>query len=291
MEKKKEETPVLGETKKVHDSNIKKEEFVIDEKKILVEKVSKNEKVEPLTIEALFKSGAYFGHKKSRRNPKMDEYVYAYREGVAIIDVRLTMSRLKEALHFIDTIISSGKSILFVGTKKHVRSIVEEIADRTGMPFINNRWLGGTFTNFSVIRERVRYFLDLEEKIRRDDFSGYTKLEKLKKREEYDKMNEKIGGLRKMDSLPGVVFVLDVKQDHLAVKEANRAGIPVVALVDTNDTPHGVFRLIPANNDAISSIRFILEYIAQCVEKAGEKKSASQGRVNTETSLEKQSKK
>lgn len=291
MEKKKEENPVINETKKVHDSSVKEEASVIDEKKVLVEKVLKNEKVEPLTIEALFKSGAYFGHKKSRRNPKMDEYVYAYREGVAIIDVRLTMSRLKEALHFIDTIIASGKSILFVGTKKHVRSIVEEIADRTGMPFINNRWLGGTFTNFSVIRERVRYFLDLEEKIRRDDFSGYTKLEKLKKREEYDKMNEKIGGLRKMDSLPGVIFVLDVKQDHLAIKEANRAGIPVVALVDTNDTPQGVFRLIPANNDAISSIRFILEYVAQCVEKAGEKKSVSQGKLGTETSSEKQSKK
>ncbi len=278
MEKKKEHL-VLDETKKDTISDVKKEVLVAEEKKVLVEEVLKSQKVEPLTIEALFKSGAYFGHKKSRRNPKMDEYVYAYREGVAIIDVRRTMSRIKEALHYIDSIIASGKSILFVGTKKHVRSIVEEVADRTGMPFINNRWLGGTFTNFAVIRERVRYFLDLEEKIRRDDFSGYTKLEKLKKREEYEKMNQKIGGLRKMDSLPGVIFVLDVKQDHLAIKEANRAGIPVVALVDTNDTPQGVFRLIPANNDAISSIRFILEYVAQCVEKAGEKKSLVQEKV------------
>jgi small subunit ribosomal protein S2 len=281
MEKKKTET-ILSENKEKKDSDVKKEELSMNEKKILLEEVLKDKNVEPLTIEALFKSGAYFGHKKSRRNPKMDEYVYAYREGVAIIDVRLTMSRIKEALHYIDSIITSGKSILFVGTKKHVRSMVEEVANRTGMPFINNRWLGGTFTNFSVIRERVRYFLDLEEKIQRNDFSGYTKLEKLKKREEYEKMNVKIGGLRKMDSLPGVVFVLDVKQDHLAIKEANRAGIPVVALVDTNDTPRGVFRLIPANNDAISSIRFILEYVAQCVEKAGEKKNSLQGKLSTD---------
>jgi small subunit ribosomal protein S2 len=289
MEKKKEGV-VLSEVTENKNLAVEKESS-IDKKKTLMEEVLRSKNVEPLTIEALFKSGAYFGHKKSRRNPRMDEYVYAYREGVAIIDVRRTMGRIKEALQYIDSIVSSGKSILFVGTKKHVRSMVEEIAHRTGMPFVNNRWLGGTFTNFSVIRERVRYFLDLEEKIKNNDFSGYTKLEKLKKREEYEKMNEKIGGLRKMDSLPGVVFVLDVKQDHLAVKEANRAGIPVVAFVDTNDTPHGVFRLIPANNDAISSLRFILEYVAQCVEKAGEKKNSSQEKLDTNVSVRKTTKK
>jgi len=229
----------------------------------------------PLSLEALFKAGVYFGHKRARRNPRMDEYVYAYRQGVAIIDLKKTMECFQGTLAFLEEVAFSGKPILFVGTKKHVRTLTREVADRVEMPFVNNRWLGGTFTNLSVIQGRVKYLLNLEEKLKKDDFSGYTKLEKLKKREESEKMDEKLGGLRLMKQLPGAVVVSDIKNDHLAIKEAKRAGVPIVALVDTNDDPRDISYIIPANNDALSSVRILMEYIAQSIEKGkkrGEKK-------------------
>jgi len=225
----------------------------------------------PLTVEKLFKAGTYFGHKKSRRNPKMDEFVYTYREGVAIIDIKKTLSHLEKALAFLEDSAASGKPILFAGTKKHVREMVRETAQGLGMPFVNIRWLGGTFTNFEAINGRVEHLKDLERRIKDDDFPGLTKLEKLKKKEEAEKLDEKLGGLREMGELPAAMFVLDVKQDALAIKEANRTGVPVVAIVDTNDTPEGAAYIIPANNDAISSVRLILGEAAGAIEKGGKR--------------------
>ncbi|QQS61489.1 MAG: 30S ribosomal protein S2 [Candidatus Moraniibacteriota bacterium] len=243
-----------------------------EEKDIVVtksdEKGKEVEKIEELSMESLFKAGAYFGHKKSRRNPKMDEFVFMYREGVAIIDLKKTLHQLQDALRFIEETASSGKMILFSGTKKHIQSLVKEKASEVEMPFVNARWLGGTFTNFDAIRSRVRYLIDLEEKLARNDFASYTKLERLKKQEEVEKMNEKLGGLRTMTETPGVLFVTDVKEDSLAIKEAKIARIPVVAIVDTNDDPAGVSCIVPANNDAISSVRFILNQVVKAI-KAG----------------------
>jgi small subunit ribosomal protein S2 len=186
---------------------------------------------------------------------------------VAIIDLHKTLEHLAQALAFLEETVASGKNILLVGTKKHVRTMVRDMAERTSMPFVDNRWLGGTFTNFSVIRGRVRYLEDLEKKLDQDGFAGYTKFERLKKREETEKMEEKLGGLRVMEELPGAVLVLDVKHDQLALREAHRAGVPVVALVDTNDNPEGVSHVIPANNDALSSLRLLLGLMTQSIEK------------------------
>lgn len=239
------------------------------------EKNIEESKSEELSMEGLFKAGAYFGHKKSRRNPKMDEYVFAYREGVAIINLKKTMHQLQESLRFIEETVASGKSVLFSGTKKHIQSLVKETALKVDMPYVNTRWLGGTFTNFSAIRTRVKYLIDLEEKLLRNDFASYTKLERLKKQEEVEKMNEKIGGLRTMTEAPGILLVTDVKEDNLAVKEAKSAKIPVVGIVDTNDNPTGVACVIPANNDAISSVRYILDQIATAVEKGKKRRVKS----------------
>lgn len=226
----------------------------------------------PLELDSLFKAGVYFGHKRSRRNPLMDEYVYTYREGIAIIDLEKTLTLLKEVLDVLESIVAQGKFVLFVGTKKHIKAITKETAEATGMPYVSNRWLGGTFTNFPVIRGRVKYLIDLEEKIQKGELSGYTKFEQLKKQEEVDKMEEKLGGLRVMEQLPGAVFVLDVKEDHLAIKEAKRAGVPVFGLVDTNDDPRGVSYVIPGNNDALSSVSFILSQVAVALERGVKKR-------------------
>lgn len=255
----------MSEEKKTSQEEVKMEDAV----KKTVGKVSKAEQT--LDLDSLFRAGVYFGHKRSRRNPLMDEYVYAYREGVAIIDIQKTLQLFQEALDVIESIVAQGKPILFVGTKKHIKNIVKNTAEAIEMPYVSNRWLGGTFTNFPVIRERTRYLIDLESKIEKGELSGYTKFERLKKQEEVDKMNEKLGGLRTMEQLPGAVFVFDVKEDHLAIREAKRANVPVIGLVDTNDDPRGVSYLIPGNNDAISSVTFLLSHIVAAVERGTEK--------------------
>jgi small subunit ribosomal protein S2 len=237
---------------------------------------SDDRKSTPLTIEALFKAGAYFGHMKSRRNPKMDEFVYTYRENVAIIDTKQTLKKLQEALSFLESVAAEGKSILFVGTKRHIRDLVRETAQSCKMPFVEIRWLGGTFTNFESIKGRVKHLEDLKRRLQDDDFSGLTKFEKSKKREEAEGLEEKLGGLRNMPSLPGAVFVADVKHDMLAVREANRSGVPVVAIVDTNDDPKGVSYVIPANNDAISSVRYLLGHIANAIETGNQHKKSKE---------------
>jgi len=226
--------------------------------------------VQNLTLEMLFKAGVYFGHKRSRRNPKMDDFVYVYRQGVAIIDLKKTIDCLKQATEFLEGVARAGKPIVFVGTKKHVRTIIQQAARECAMPFVDNRWLGGTFTNFETISGRVKHLVELEGRLDNDEFTGYTKLEKLKKREEANKLDEKLGGLREMNDVPGALVVMDVKQDHLAIREARRRNIPVVALVDTNDDPKGVAYVVPANNDALSSVRLLLECLVSSVKKGKE---------------------
>jgi small subunit ribosomal protein S2 len=261
----------MTEEKTTAKEEVREEKIVIEEEtKMTVEKMAKKD--QPLELDSLFKAGVYFGHKRSRRNPLMDEYVYTYREGVAIIDLQKTLELFKESLDVMESLVAQGKPILFVGTKKHVKNSIKNTAESLGMPYVSNRWLGGTFTNFSVIRGRVKYLIDLEEKIQKGELSGYTKFERLKKQEEVDKMEEKLGGLRTMEQLPGAVFILDAKEDHLAIKEAKRAGVPVIGLIDTNDDPRGISYVIPGNNDALSSVSFILAHVALAVERGLKKR-------------------
>ncbi|TAK96870.1 30S ribosomal protein S2 [Patescibacteria group bacterium] len=216
-----------------------------------------------VTLEAMMKHGVHFGHQKSRRNPKMKPFVFTTRKSVDIIDLQRSSEKLAEALEFLRGIRSSGKSILFVGTKKQSQKLVKSLANRFQMPFVADRWLGGTFTNFKIIKNRTRYLLDSEDQMMRGDFKKYTKFEQVKKAEEIEKLEQKLGGIKHMTELPGAMFVTDVISDALAVREAQQVGVPIVAIADTNVDPSQIDYPIPANDDAVSSIRFILSVVGK----------------------------
>lgn len=216
----------------------------------------------------LLKNGAHFGHKKSRRHPKMDVYIHTTRNGISIIDLQSTLEKLKEALEFISKARGEGKQILFVGTKKQAKDLIISIAKRCGAPYVVERWLGGTFTNFKIIKERTKYLTDNQEMFQRGGFEKYTKFERMKKLEEMEKMEKKMGGIKNMSELPGAVLVVDIKEDILAIKEARKLNIPVVAIADTNTDPSLVDYPIPANDDAISSLRIILACICKSILEA-----------------------
>jgi small subunit ribosomal protein S2 len=218
-----------------------------------------------IDLESMLKSGVHFGHQKARKNPKMDRYIFTTRKGISILDLQKTLEKLEEALEFIKETKKSGKPILFVGTKKQVQDIVRSVAKRCGMPFITSRWLGGTFTNFKVIRSRTKYLKEGQAKMDKGEFKIYTKFEQMKKIEELEKLEEKMGGIKDMIELPGALFVADIKEDEIAVKEARKMGVPVIGIVDTNCDPTIVDYPIPANDDAVSSVRLILGYICKTI--------------------------
>ena len=220
------------------------------------------------SLEEMMKAGVHFGHQKARRNPKMDEYIFTTRKGINIIDLQKTQEKLEEAIKFIVSVKKSGKHILFVGTKIQAKELVREISDALQMPFVSERWLGGTFTNFKVIRGRTRYLVDSEAMLARGEFKKYTKFEQMKKIEELEKMNKRMGGIKNMADLPGAVFAASIKEDILAITEAKKMGIPVIAIADTNIDPSHVDFPIPANDDAISSLRIILSYVYKAILEA-----------------------
>jgi len=220
-----------------------------------------------LSMEAMLVAGVHFGHPKSRRNPKMQDFIFTTRDNVNIIDLAQTVDLFETALKFLAQTSASGKKILFVGTKKQTQSFVVDLADYTGNPYVIERWLGGTMTNFGNIRKRVKYMISLEQQFAADELGKYTKLERLKKQEELEKLTRRMGGIKGMDALPAAVFVSDIKADHLAIREARRLGIPVVGISDTNANPEEVDYPIPANDDALSSLRYIFAHIAKTVGK------------------------
>lgn len=216
-------------------------------------------------IEDMFKAGVHFGHNKSRKNPKMDEYIFATKNDVNIFDLEKTAIKLGEAMKFLSETASRGEEILFVGTRKQAKKIVEAAARTCGMPFVTERWLGGTFTNFSAISVRTKYLRDGLEKKEKGEFAKYTKFEQMKKVEELERMEKRMGGIKNMQKLPGAIFVASTIEDNLAVKEARACKIPIVALVDSNSNPAGIDHIIPANEDAVSSLRLMLSYIAKAI--------------------------
>ena len=218
-----------------------------------------------ISMEAMIKKGVHFGHQKSRRNPKMDEYIFGTRKGINLIDLQKTEEKLKEALDFIKKVKSEGKAVLFIGTKKQIKEITKEAAIYCNMPFVVERWLGGTFTNFKIIRARAKYLKDLKDMIDKGEAKKYTKFEQMKMQEELDKLETKMGGIKDMKELPGAVFVTDIKENELAIKEARKANVPIVALADTNVDPTIVDYPIPANDDAISAVRLMLSYVCKAI--------------------------
>jgi len=214
-----------------------------------------------ISLEKMLKNGVHFGHNKSCRDPRMDKFIFGSKRGINIIDLEKTEEYLNKAIEFVKGIEKEGKQILFVGTKKQAKTIVRTAAEKSKMPFVVERWLGGTFTNFEVIRRRAQYLKDSQEQMATGGFDKYTKLEKLKKSEELEKLEKKMGGIKEMKVLPAAIFVADIKTDEIALKEAMSANIPVIAIVDTNVNPNNVNYPIPANDDAVSSIKTIMEYL------------------------------
>ena len=220
-----------------------------------------------LSIEQMLKFSVHFGHKKSRWNPKMKPYIFSEKGNVYIIDLEKTMALLEKSLEFARRVAANGGKIIFVGTKPQAKQVVEECARMAGMPFVNNRWLGGTLTNFREVKKRIKYLNDQEEKMAKGELQKYTKYERLRFKKEIERMNEKMGGIKKMDSLPQAIFVADAKENDLAVKEAKKMKIPVIGIVDTNTDPDPIDYPIPANDDALSSLRYVVGLVAKTIKE------------------------
>lgn len=218
-----------------------------------------------VSMRELLESGTHFGHRVQRWNPKMRRYIFRERNGIHIIDLQQTMRRLEEAYDAVRDRVSQGGVVLFVGTKKQAQQSIQEEAGRCGMPYVNQRWLGGTLTNFRTIRQRADYMIDLEQQEERGEFENLPKKEALQLRRLIEKLDRRLGGIRDLRRLPDMVFIADVGRESLAVSEANRLNIPIVGLVDTNSDPDPIDYCIPGNDDAIRSNRLMASKIAAAV--------------------------
>ncbi len=218
-----------------------------------------------ITLRALLETGVHFGHRTRRWHPKMDQYIFTERKGVHIIDLQQTVKILGQVTELIQDTVASGGELLFVGTKRQAQATIAREAERCGMPYVNLRWLGGTLTNWHTIRQRIDYLHNLEARRERGDFDLLTKKEALEKQREIDKLNQRFGGIREMRELPELLFVVDIEREATAVAEADKLGIPVIAMVDTNCNPDPIDYVIPANDDAIRAIRLITHEIADAI--------------------------
>jgi len=219
-----------------------------------------------VSMKQLLESGVHFGHQTRRWNPKMKRYIFTERNGIYIIDLQQSLDYIDRAYEFIKETVAHGGTILYVGTKKQAQEAIAEQARRVGMPFVNQRWLGGMLTNFSTVYKRLQRLKELEE-IDFDDVaaSGMTKKELLHLRREHDKLDRTLGGIRDMARVPSAIWVVDTKKEHIAVNEARKLGIPVVAILDTNCDPDEVNYPIPGNDDAIRSVALLTRVVADAV--------------------------
>ncbi|HIY84841.1 MAG TPA: 30S ribosomal protein S2 [Candidatus Yaniella excrementavium] len=219
-----------------------------------------------VTMREMLDSGVHFGHQTRRWNPKMKRFIFTERNGIYIIDLQQSLSFIDRAYEFVKETVAHGGNILFVGTKKQAQEAIAEQATRVGMPYVNHRWLGGMLTNFATVSKRVERMKELEE-IDFDDVagSGHTKKELLLLRRELDKLQSNLGGIRNMTRTPSAVWIIDTKKEHLAIDEAVKLGIPVVAILDTNADPDEVTYPIPGNDDAIRSVALLTRVIADAV--------------------------
>jgi len=213
-------------------------------------------------MKSLLEAGVHFGHRTRRWNPKMKPYIFTERNGIHILDLQQTIAQIDEAYNLVRDTVADGGFILFVGTKRQGQDTIEEEAVRCGMPYVNQRWLGGMLTNWRTIRLRIDYLLDLEKKQMRGEFIRLPKKEVGKLEYEITRLNRRLGGLKDMRRLPNLVFIVDVRREAIAVKEANTLGIPIIAMLDTNCDPEPIDYVIPSNDDAIRAIRLIVSTMA-----------------------------
>jgi small subunit ribosomal protein S2 len=236
------------------------------------EKKETTKKRSGFDLEEMAKAGLHFGHRTSNVHPKMMPYIQSVRNSIHLINLEKTAEKMQEAMDFVKDIISQQKTLLLVGTKIQVKKMVKETAEECGLPYVSERWLGGTFTNFSIIKKRIDYFKDLERKKAEGELEKYTKKERAGIDRELKNLETKFGGIKNLEKLPDAIFVLDMRKDYLATKEAREAGIKVVGISDTNIDPTLADFFIPANDDAISSVKYILDKLKETVLKAKPKK-------------------
>ncbi len=216
-------------------------------------------------MKQLLESGVHFGHQTRRWNPKMAQYIFTERNGIYIIDLQKTVRKMEETYNFVRELAMQGGTLLFVGTKKQAQETVLEEAERCGMFYVNNRWLGGTLTNYQTIRKRIQYLRKLEEMEEDGTFTVLPKKEVMKLQAEKEKLNRFLGGIKEMPGLPDAVYVVDPRKERIAVAEARKLDIPVIAIVDTNCDPDEIDYVIPGNDDAIRAVRLITSKLADAV--------------------------
>ncbi len=220
---------------------------------------------EPITMKSLLEAGVHFGHQRRRWNPKMDTYIFTQRNGIHIIDLQKTLRLLEQSAQFITDVAAEGKKILMVGTKRQAQDTILVEAQRSDAFHVVTRWLGGTLTNFKTIQSRIEYLVSLEERKAKGEFDLLTKKEALKLEESIRKLNRYLSGIKEMTGMPGALFIIDVGNESIAIAEARRMGIPIVALVDSDCDPDPIDYPIPGNDDAIRSIRLITTRIADAI--------------------------
>ena len=218
-----------------------------------------------VTMKSLLESGVHFGHQVKRWDPRMKKYIFAERNGIHIIDLQKTIVSIKDAYEAVRKVTVAGKSVLFVGTKKQAQQAIAKEAERCGMYYVNNRWLGGMLTNFSTIKKSLTRLKKLEKMEIDGTFDNLTKKEIASLQKEKSKLEKNLGGIKEMKELPGIIFIIDTHKEQIAVTEARRMGIPIVAVVDTNCNPEGIDYPIPGNDDAIRAITLFTQIIANAV--------------------------
>lgn len=220
---------------------------------------------ESVTVKQLLEAGAHFGHQTSRWHPKMKKYIFTKRNGIHIIDLEQTVTMLDKACNYIKQVVAEGGKVLFVGTKKQAQESIADEAKRCGMYYVNQRWIGGTLTNFATIQSRIDYLVRLEDQSAKGELNRLPKKEAQKLQEEIVRLNRVMGGFKEMTSLPDVLFIVDPTKEDIALTEAKRVNIPVVAMVDTNCDPNIVDYPIPSNDDAVRAVKLVLSKIADAV--------------------------
>jgi small subunit ribosomal protein S2 len=235
-----------------------------------------------VTMRQLLDSGVHFGHQTRRWNPKMKRFIHGERNGIYIIDLEQTLGRIETAYSFVRDLVADGGTILFVGTKKQAQDPVRSFAERCGMPYVNERWLGGMLTNFQTMSKRVAKMKDYQRMRDTGEFEAMPKKEALLISRELEKLERNLGGIRNMERLPSAIFVLDTKKEDIAVTEANKLGLPIVAVVDTNCDPDIITYVIPGNDDAIRSANLMARVIADAVEEGRFIASRKRGAVAPE---------
>lgn len=229
-----------------------------------------------VSMKSLLETGVHFGHRTRRWNPKMKPYIFTERNGIHILDLQQTIVMIEDAYNLIRDLVAEGGSVLFVGTKRQAQDTIAQEASRAGMPYVSERWLGGTLTNWQTISQRIDYLRRLEQRQEAGEFDLLKKRERLRVERQIEKLNLRLGGIRDMSELPDALFVIDVNHEDTAIREANILGIPIIALVDTNCNPDQIDYIIPSNDDAIRAIKLICGKMADAAleGKAMRKESA-----------------